>query len=175
MSKEHTKTSPFEVISGGKQLAQSQCVSPLIQGTLFPLEEELLVVFVTLPGVSEDEFVHLLSTTRPAFVVDLRPVPRFDIGQLNRQIVFGLFREQESSYIDPGAIARIEEQLCGWLQPEANLLIQKSKRPLMFLVTEDQRESKMRRVVFNALDQAQGKWRVYDAQRQRVGPLSLCC
>jgi len=66
-------------------------VEPASQSLLFPETRPGVVVFVCFPDVEEREFVDLVETARPSFVIDLRVVPRFDVGRLTRDRAFDLF------------------------------------------------------------------------------------
>lgn len=70
------------------------------QTSLFPEARPGVVVFVCFPAVEEREFVALLENARPGFVIDLRVVPRFDVGRLNRGRAFDLFDAVGSKYMD---------------------------------------------------------------------------
>lgn len=71
-----------------------------IQMNLFPERQPNLIVFLSPSGLSETEFVKIFDSVKPKFVVDIRTVPRMDIGTLNRGKVFLMFDEFGSSYID---------------------------------------------------------------------------
>ena len=71
-------------------------VEPGPQATLFPEVRPGVVIFVCFPNVEEREFVSLLENARPSFVIDIRIVPRFDVGRLNRERAFGLFEMTEA-------------------------------------------------------------------------------
>ncbi len=70
------------------------------QSVLFAETRPGIVVFVCFPDVEEREFVSLLQNARPSFVIDLRIVPRFDVGRLNRDRAFDLFESMNTRYID---------------------------------------------------------------------------
>jgi hypothetical protein len=70
------------------------------QATLFPEARPGVVIFVCFPDVEEREFVSLLENARPSFVIDLRIVPRFDVGRLNRDRAFDLSDAMRTRYID---------------------------------------------------------------------------
>lgn len=155
----------FRVISGGKGSSSVEHVESegeYVQATLFPMQREHSLIFVCIPGVSDEDFLSLLETTKPAFVVDLRSVPRFDIGHLNRQVVFGYFQREQCTYLDPGENGRQEERLRGWLQPTAERLKNASRGPLMFLVSHSQDAVRLRRVVYDTLDCSAGDWQVFE-------------
>jgi hypothetical protein len=56
--------------------------------------------------MSDKGFEAILSRVQPSWVFDLRPVPYFDIGRLNRKRAFDLFSSLRASYRD----------VAGWLQ-----------------------------------------------------------
>jgi hypothetical protein len=70
------------------------------QSALFPQAKPGIVVFVCFPDIQEREFVALLQDAKPSFVIDLRVVPRFDVGRMNRDRVFDLFEAQHIRYVD---------------------------------------------------------------------------
>jgi hypothetical protein len=70
------------------------------QATLFPESRPGVVVFVCFPDVEEEEFISLLADARPSYVIDLRIVPRFNVGRLNRERVFDLFDSVNTRYLD---------------------------------------------------------------------------
>jgi hypothetical protein len=53
-----------------------------------------------MPTVSDDEFAVTVRTMSPVQILDLRTVPAFDVGRLNRQRAFELFESRGSVYID---------------------------------------------------------------------------
>jgi hypothetical protein len=65
--------------------------------------------------MSDETFASILRTLRPLQVFDLRTVPSFAIGRLNRLLAFALFEENGSHYYDipgmVGAACRIETRL----------------------------------------------------------------
>jgi hypothetical protein len=75
------------------------------QGGLFVSGNEALLCFVNMEALSSSDFNVLIATIRARIIVDLRAVPRFDIGALTRKIAFGLFQAVGSKYIDlPGRL-----------------------------------------------------------------------
>ena len=61
---------------------------PLPGDRIGPAGHQTLAVF--------HSFVSLLENARPSFVIDIRIVPRFDVGRLNRERAFGLFEMTEA-------------------------------------------------------------------------------
>lgn len=72
--------------------------------TLFATNDPNILIFIDFPSIDEAEFLSLLISSKPKRILDLRVVPRFDIGSLNRKLVFGVFRNTGSIYHDLGAI-----------------------------------------------------------------------
>lgn len=70
------------------------------QTVLFPETRPGVVVFVCFLDVEEREVVDLMERARPSFVIDLRIVPRFDVGRLNRDRAFDLFDAMKTRYVD---------------------------------------------------------------------------
>src|SRR5229473_2377158 len=70
------------------------------QNTLFADDHPSLLVVVDFEKLGASDFLALFTTGRPKFVLDLRRVPRFDIGHLNRRLVFDLFVEGRIEYVD---------------------------------------------------------------------------
>lgn len=68
-----------------------------------------LLGFVDMSRVSDLGLEMIMSHLRPAWVFDLRPVPYFNIGKLNRKRVFELFRSCNISYRDVAGSLRITE------------------------------------------------------------------
>jgi hypothetical protein len=62
--------------------------------------DPFVLVLVDLTDASEGEFIELLERVRPDAVIELRKVPRFDFGRLNRKIVFRMFDEMKARYHD---------------------------------------------------------------------------
>lgn len=75
-----------------------------------PMDDRLLLGFVDTSRVSELAFVTIMSRLRPAWVFDLRPVPYFNIGRLNRKRAFELFRSSSASYRDVAGSLRMVER-----------------------------------------------------------------
>lgn len=161
----------FEVITGGR-LSNHESVEHKgysVQATLFPVDHERSVIFVPLPGVSEEDFVSVLSATKPVYVVDMRPVPRFDIGQLNRQAVFEFFRQEQSTYIDQGEFGQEETRLSA-----SALLKHNARGPVMFLVSGLRDYGKLQEAIFDELDCSNGAWHVYEVPPSSAGRMELC-
>jgi hypothetical protein len=62
--------------------------------------ETFVLVLVDLTNASEVEFLQILEEVRPDAVIELRKVPRFDFGRLNRKIVFRMFDAMKARYHD---------------------------------------------------------------------------
>ncbi len=89
-----------ESVPETKPVSSENVSRPAWQNTLFATEHPSLLVFVNFEFVSEADFLALLLNARPRIVVDLRLVPRFDVGGLNRRLVFSMFSQVSAQYFD---------------------------------------------------------------------------
>lgn len=64
------------------------------------LEDTAVIVLAHITNVSEQAFLWLLQEAKPDTIVDLRTIPRFDFGRLNRKAAFRLFEEMAARYVD---------------------------------------------------------------------------
>lgn len=87
------------------------------QSELFPMGKPSLLIFVDTSDISSDIFVQLLKEARPTLVLDVRPIPRFDIGKLNRKLAFELFRENEIEYMDVAGLTGVQSRWDARLNP----------------------------------------------------------
>jgi hypothetical protein len=117
---------------------------PAWQSTLFAMENPTLVVFVNLERIGEADLITVLKGSRPKTVFDLRRVPRFDIGNLNRRIVFSLFAELSTQYVDLSTVLLQKDGKDIRSNPSvvAGLVLQSQGResikgPVVFLVNPD--------------------------------------
>jgi hypothetical protein len=164
---EETTSRQFKIVSsrnGHSDVTESE--HRLVQGLLFGIQQQNVLVFVSLAGVEEDDFLALLRSTKPAVVVELRPVPRFDIGRLNRQTVFECFEREQARYLDVG-VGNCDlgnsQSVRSCLQPAAAVLRSAAKgRPLMFLISELQNHKQVRQTVYDLLGCAEGEWQVLE-------------
>jgi len=115
-------------------------IEPMLgaQTTLFPVPRPGLLIFVYFPEVSEDEFLKALEIAKPGVVMELRNTPRFDIGRLNRRIVFQCFDAEHSKYLDL-TTRRIERSEWTVLLNEVRETLRQQylqfDRPMMFLLS----------------------------------------
>src|SRR5690348_10255448 len=68
-----------------KPLTREDFIRPAWQSTLFAAEQPELLIFLDFQSASEADFLTILTIARPRYVFDLRLVPRFDLGSLNRR------------------------------------------------------------------------------------------
>jgi hypothetical protein len=72
-----------------------------VQHALFPMTaSSRTVAFVQLGTSQERSLIELLDWIRPRWVIDLRPVPRFDYGTLSRRRVFAHLDRLAAVYHD---------------------------------------------------------------------------
>lgn len=72
--------------------------------SLFVTTDPNILVFVDFATVEEAEFLSLIISSKPTHIIDLRAVPRFDMGTLNRKLVFSIFEKAGAKYHDVGAL-----------------------------------------------------------------------
>jgi hypothetical protein len=127
----------LKVISTSTSVKDHQEGSPTTaaQQSLFPLRSSRTAIFMSLPEVDHYEFVSLLKSTAPAIVVELRKIPRFDFGPLNRGSIFDLFREQGDIYLDLGQSQESDQHLFASRIEEKLQVHIKQHRPIVFLTS----------------------------------------
>jgi TIR domain len=81
-------------------ISKETFVRPGWQSTFFATANPCLLLFVNFQKISENDFVTALEGARPKILIDLRRVPRFDLGSLNRRRVFSIFASVGIQYID---------------------------------------------------------------------------
>ncbi|MFV1976984.1 MAG: hypothetical protein ACC651_14660 [Candidatus Scalindua sp.] len=118
------------------------------QGELFASPNPTLLIFADISNISESDILKLFYYADPRVVIDLRDVPRFDIGNLNRRSVFQLFKKHKSKYLDIHGIADDENiDLCcepSTLQKIVRKQLtedEQKKGPILFLLDKSQRTS----------------------------------
>lgn len=77
------------------------------QGLLFPSASRDLLLLVDMSSISDDCLIDLISNVKPRWIFDLRALPRFDIGSLNRHGFFDLCRVNLARYRDIGGLVGI--------------------------------------------------------------------
>lgn len=108
------------------------------QVSLFPRTKPGVVVFVQFSRVGDEAFVELLRLAQPSFVFDLRIVPRFDLGHLNRRMAFALFEEIRATYVDAATPLMMGEQRENAVQRLKDTVAKVDPcRPLVFLFGSD--------------------------------------
>src|SRR5687767_7200239 len=98
------KSPPFlkvvEKIPQPRGVEQSDFRVPPPQQTLFAESLPHLILFVYFEIVSESDFLATILNAKPRYVLDLRIAPRFDLGKLNRRLVFSVFQQVGAQYYD---------------------------------------------------------------------------
>ncbi|MCU1303625.1 MAG: toll/interleukin receptor protein [Candidatus Sulfotelmatobacter sp.] len=162
-----TKTArAFKLISNSGSVEKPQPFTPTngVQQSLFPLRNPRSAFFVSLPDVDHVEFVQLLKNSGPAVIVELRKIPRFDIGPLNRRSIFDLFRQQGDIYLDFGTeqfeksnphdvASSIEKRLQDHLAKQ---------RPILFLTSSAQNPPSLSQSILDWLRKSSEPWEVYE-------------
>ena len=86
------------------------------QSTFFANENPWLVLFINFDSITESDFQASIEGARPRYLIDLRRVPRFDLGKLNRRQAFALFAGSKVQYLDlSGRIERSDKLDAGRL------------------------------------------------------------
>ena len=81
-------------------VSQADFEEPGLQATLFPVSRRGLLIVVYFPEVTEQEFRETLEYAKPSFILEMRSAPRFDIGTLDRQQAFQVFKRHNANYLD---------------------------------------------------------------------------
>jgi hypothetical protein len=77
----------------------------IAQRSLFP--EAALLGLVDMSGARAGTFTAVLEDVRPKWLMDLRAVPRFDMGVMNRKLFFNLFERLRIRYRDISGLVGI--------------------------------------------------------------------
>lgn len=116
------------------------------QTSLFARSLPNLLAFVVVDAVIESDFLSLMLTVKPKFILDIRVVPRFDIGTLNRKLVFSIFEQIGARYFDVAGKLNITSSRDAKLNPAILIdLLQRDifqgtnpiEGPLLLLLSRD--------------------------------------
>ncbi|WP_341919613.1 toll/interleukin-1 receptor domain-containing protein [Hydrocarboniphaga effusa] len=132
-----------------KDVGSSQLQADAWQRTLFVSSNSNLIAFLEFDRLLEAEFLSLVLGAKAKFIIDLRLVPRFDLGSLNRKIVFSLFSQTGGEYRDLSGVLGVRDRRDANLNPailrdHIEATFKASKRPIegpiLFLVDTPQFE-----------------------------------
>ncbi|MBV9570772.1 MAG: toll/interleukin-1 receptor domain-containing protein [Alphaproteobacteria bacterium] len=87
------------------------------QSNLFASTDPSQIIFVNVALLDERDFLTVLIASKMRFVIDLRQAPRFDIGSLNRRLVFTLFERSSAKYFDVAGRLEINDSRDSRLNP----------------------------------------------------------
>jgi len=129
------------------------------------------LIFVCFPDVTESDFRVVIEQSTPGLIFELRPVPRFDIGKLNRQSAFQLFRTHGTRYVEltpaDGRHRSWDEVLQSLRQVGTSLDLE--SRPVMFLVNlGDLTEAHVRGITRALPRPDRQPWRVCEVPQFRL-------
>lgn len=140
------------------------------QSEMFPLAKPHLLIFSDLTKISSESFLSLISDAKPNLILDLRPIPRFDFGRLNRKTIFEFFKTNESIYIDVTGVIGVSSKADANLNPSlmAKSLSNMTKTmglpmrgPLLFLFDDSDLLSASAQVFADSLSHNEGKkWEI---------------
>jgi hypothetical protein len=77
------------------------------QAVLFPKMDSSLLYFINIDKLNADDFVRLLEEAKPAWLIDTRLVPRFDLPKFNRKRAFDIFNNYSIKYYDLAGLAQL--------------------------------------------------------------------
>jgi hypothetical protein len=122
----------------------------MLQQPLFS-EAALTVVFAFFPELAESTFIDLIRCSCAGVVLDLRRVPRFDIGKLDREEAFRLFASAATTYVDAAASVsgrNVTEELAEKIREAVGL----TSGPLVFLFGREDSSLASRSEIIDALE-----------------------
>jgi hypothetical protein len=156
-----TQKSMFGLIKSPKRRKISEEVFPLPkQAELFAAFAPNMLIFVTFPKATDEEFLASLDLSKPGLIIDFRRFPRFDIGSLTRQKVFNEFKAREISYVDfawPAPGSDGQGDTCPNLGPE----LQRIKGRVMILLEERPHTAAIvEAITKQILKHAGGQWQI---------------
>jgi len=155
---------PVEKPAERAPLPEETFSAPVAQSTLFASSNEALLCVVDCSQVSEAEFLRSMLGARPKIVVDLRVVPRFDIGGLNRSLVFSIFGQVSARYVDLSGVLEVRDRRDSRLNP--SLLVdyvkglyggQEVQGPIFFLLDSGQATSDYISALVDSMRSARSK------------------
>jgi hypothetical protein len=145
------------------------------QHTLFAGSLPNLILFVHFEAVSESDFLAAILNSKPKYIVDLRVAPRFDLGTLNRRLVFSVFQQVGAQYYDVAGKLGIRSPRDSKLNPshlidELRTIVFRDKQhvdgPIAFLVGDQQAEEDYETLLANKLDMLSEKgWELFRVPR----------
>ncbi len=140
------------------------------QSEMFPLAKPHLLIFSDLNKISSESFLSLISDAKPTLILDLRPIPRFDFGRLNRKAIFEFFKMHDAIYIDVTGVIGVFSKADANLNPSlmAKSLSDMTKTmgltmrgPLLFLFDDSNLLSASTQVFADSLSHNEGKkWEI---------------
>jgi hypothetical protein len=108
-----------------------------LQRSLFGIRDgTLTAVFTCIPNIEDSTFIDLIKCADESTILDLRRVPRFDIGRLDRTRAFQLFENAQATYIDatsPPTSGAREEDVAQRVTTRICELIDNVRGTLIFL------------------------------------------
>lgn len=97
-----TSKHPYiKLVHSSKESEQEKKPGELkVQYSMFPESNPYSLVYVTPSLLDESGFLDIFDEVHPRYVLDMRRVPRFDIGTLNREKIFNTYFSNNLTYCD---------------------------------------------------------------------------
>jgi len=156
----------LQIVSSSRVDAQQAPESTLAaQQSLFPLKNPRCAIFISLPDVNHDDFLDVLKKSGPSVVVELRKIPRFDLGPLNRRSIFDLFKQQGDVYLDLGMNELEEPDSEDVVASYIEKILQdqlRNQRPLLFLTSSAQNSPTLSHSISEWLQKSSEPWEIYE-------------
>lgn len=99
--------------------------------SLFPEYENEALIFIKYSELRDVHFLRIIEEIKPQRIIDVRRVPRFDLGNLTRQGVFQIFKSINARYFDLIGLLRkkyeFDREMHIEIANHANLLIDSKK------------------------------------------------
>jgi len=99
------------------KLGEEESDSGTEQCTLFPMADSSQMIFLNTGDLGGEEFLHILKSVSPRFLIDLRIAPRFDYGKINRKQAFKVFAELQMKYFDVAGLMGISSKRDAQMNP----------------------------------------------------------
>ncbi|MGE5112462.1 MAG: hypothetical protein ACM3JB_16475 [Acidobacteriaceae bacterium] len=138
------------------------------QAVLFPLSGKRIALFVAFPEIGQEAFFELLKLVRPAYCLEMRSIPTFDLELLNRRKMFAAFDDAECKYLDfvDSTIPPVQDPEFWSILSSSRQKLHNALGPILFLVDQSYTPT-VREKVLRELAKESESWSCYEATRSR--------